>query len=412
MMQEKTGKKEAAWIVVMVLLIVMLSTNAYALGITPARTVLDFEPGKTKDVKFTILNNENKDMKVMIYSDDENTKFLNMKTTVLEFRADEPSKDFTFSFKIVGQVLRPGMNEINIKVLELPEGYGEDGVAKISATMELIHQLRVNLPYPGKYAESDVYITSNDAEKPILFTIPVFNKGKEDIVGIKAMIDIFDVKGNLVAAVETNEISLDSGKEGKVVAELTTKLGRGRYKAVIKLMYDEKTIEMEKEFFVATPLISINGVTIDSNFRLGSIAKFAILLENMWNQRIESIYGDIKINDETNREVGRFKTASVDMDENSIGKIDAYWDTQDISPGLYRMHIALNYLDLVNEKVYDMDVGFDSINIREYGATGAVVASRGGEVNKTLLLGTGVFILIVMNIALLMYFRRKKGKST
>jgi len=393
------------WVAGMILLAVLLSSDALALGITPGRTVLEFEPGKTKEIKFTILNNENKDMKVIVYSDEGN-RFLDIKPTVITLGAKEPSKDFTFNFKATGQ-LNPGMNELKIMVKELPEGYGEKDAAKITATMELIHQLRINVPYPGKYAESDVYITSNDAEKPVLFTIPIFNMGKERIGKAKATIEIFDVNGNSIAVIETNEISLESGKEGKVVAELSQKLGRGRYNAKIHLAYDDNVIDMEKEFFVGVPLINVNGVTVDSNFRLGNIARFSMLLENMWNQGIEGIFSDIRITDSNNREMTRFKTASADIDANSIGVVDAYWDTKDVDPGVYRMSIALHYLNLVNEKVYDMDVGFDSIKMREYGGTGAVVAARGSGADKNIILGTALFILVVMNIAIILYFRKK-----
>lgn len=402
-------RRMMAWILAMVLIALMLSTKASALGMTPGRTMLEFEPGKTKEITFTILNNENKDMRVLVYSDDE-SKLLDIKPIVIDFKAGEPSKEFNFNFK-AAENMNPGMNELKIKVKELPAGSAEGEAAKITATMELIHQLRVNVPYPGKYAESDVYITSNDPDKNVLFTIPVFNRGKDKIEKAKATIEIFDVNGKKMAVIETNEISLESGKEGKVVAELSQKLGRGRYKAKVHLTYDEKAIDMEKEFFVGVPLIDVNAITVDSNFRLGGIAKFTMLLENMWNQRIEDVYSDVTIKDENNREMTRFKAASTDIDANSIGVMEAYWDTKDINPGLYRMSVALHYLNLVNEKVFDMDVGFDSISIRQYGGTGAVVAAEGTGVSRNLLLGTAVFILVVMNVALILYFRRRMRKE-
>lgn len=404
-MAKKT--KIAIWILMAVMIAALLSPRINALGITPGRTVLNFEDNKEEKIRFTILNNENKDMKVMIYFNDQDKKFIGTKPAIIDFKAGEPSKDFEFSLVMAGAYLNPGMNEIKIRALELPPGFEGDENAKITATVELIHQIRINVPYPGKYAESDVYITSNDEEKSLLFTIPIFNKGKEDIGKAKAAIEIFDAEGKSVIVIETNEISLGSGKEGKVTAELNSKLGRGRYKAKVKLDYDGKSIEMEKEFFVSVPLIRINSVLLDNGFSLGGIAKFALLLESMWNQRIDDVHSDIRITDQNNREMTRFKTASESIDANSIAKLDAYWDTKDISPGLYRMDVILNYLNLVNEKVFDMDVGFDTINIREYGATGAVVANKGKGLSKNLVLGSAVFILVVLNIALILYFRRK-----
>ena len=69
--KNKPGKSSYKNISLALLVLVIMSSimfcNVQAIGISPGRTTLDFRPGYEEDVEFTILNNEHKDMNVMLY---------------------------------------------------------------------------------------------------------------------------------------------------------------------------------------------------------------------------------------------------------------------------------------------------------------------------------------------------------
>ena len=44
------------------LLLLFIISNVHALGITPGRTNLDFRPGETAKIDFTVVNSEKKEM--------------------------------------------------------------------------------------------------------------------------------------------------------------------------------------------------------------------------------------------------------------------------------------------------------------------------------------------------------------
>lgn len=58
-------------ILVFFVLGIILANGAYALGISPARTTVDFSPGMEKTVQFTVVNSEHKEMELILYTQGE-----------------------------------------------------------------------------------------------------------------------------------------------------------------------------------------------------------------------------------------------------------------------------------------------------------------------------------------------------
>ncbi len=393
------------------LMALLLATSVLALGISPARTDISYEEGKPKDITLNIINNERKDMRLLVYAEGEHSDKIKIDEKIVNIGRDEQIKQINVRLNMIGEMKKkPGMNEIRLKVLELPESYeGGEETARVGATVELIHQIRINVPYPGIYAEiPDVFITSLEGQDYVLFTLPVYNRGQSNLQGIKGVVKIYDPYGELLGAVDTTSIDLRAGSEGKIEARFYPGGKRGKYKAEISVAYSGKEANIEKEFFIGTEMIKINGVTVDK-FKLGGIARFRVILESIWNQKIGDVYADVEIRDSENRQLTKFKTASIDMEADSIGIVDAYWDTADVNPGTYTMHVALYYTRLVTDRWFTMDVGFDSIKIRG-DATGAVTAG-GDSIAKDPLLLIAVIALMIINITLIVFIYRARRKK-
>ena len=395
------------------LLIIVLSGTAAALGVTPARTSLDFSAGNQENIKINIINNEHEDMRLLIHADGKFSRYLKIEEDTVSMSSDERMKTINAKLIMGGEMKKsPGQNEIMLRILKLPEGSseGSGNSAKVSATVEVVHQIRVNVPYPGVYLEvPDIYINTPSDGSSADFTIPVFNRGEKSIRGINGEIRIYNPDGKMVGTVETGSLSLKGGAKGKLNAEYTGEGGRGRYRAVITIDYAGKTAEIEKEFFMGSQLIDITGVTVDK-FSLGSIAKFNIILDSRWNQQINDVYADVTIRDSSNKLQTKFKTPTTDVGAESTGILNAYWDTGDAEPGEYTMHVVLHYTRLAKEKLFTMDVGFDSIRIRGGNAAGAVVSGGDGADEGSLLIA-GVALLVVINtIILIMIYRSKRRR--
>ncbi|MCX6706863.1 MAG: hypothetical protein NT001_01840 [Candidatus Woesearchaeota archaeon] len=399
--------------IILPLLFLLSSAEVHALGVSPARTDVDFKPDQTKDYTINIINNERKDMKLMVFVDGDLSGLVKIDKKMITVSKNEYTKAFTFKLKNPHKFEKAGVNEIPIRILELPEGSGsEEDAAKVGSTVEVVHQVMINVPYPGVYAEvTDVYVMTSPDNKYVQFTMPVFNKGSAKLDSIKGIIEIYDLEGKLVGSVETNSLSLESNAEGKITAQFLTQDRRGRYHAKINVMYAGKEIKIEKDFFIGTEMIEVQGASVDK-FTLGGIAKFNIFLNSKWNQLIKDIYAEVEIKDSKNKQLTKFKTASIDMDPNSVGMLNAYWDTANVNPGTYTMHVILYYTRIATDKLFTLDVGFNSIKIRE-SATGAVIAGGDNiDTAKSPLLVIAVVALIIINIVILiLFYRAKKGKG-
>src|SRR3989344_6074173 len=84
------------------ILFLFVIPNVAALGITPGRTTIDFSPGLEKEIKFDILNSENKNMNVAfaIQSETEDEKIISLDNNVAHFNSEENSKTFSYKIKL------------------------------------------------------------------------------------------------------------------------------------------------------------------------------------------------------------------------------------------------------------------------------------------------------------------------
>jgi len=326
---------------------------------------------------------------------------------IINISSEESMKKVSFKVLMPWGIEKAGLNEIKLKILELPQGYSSEERVNVEATMELVHQIRIYAPYPGKYMEvKDVYIRTAEDNSEVRFTLPIFNRGKESIKDVTALVEIYGPQGELIGYTDSNPVSLNVAEEGKIEAVFHPEK-RGKYRALIRVMYEGKQIELEKEFFVGSRYVSIKGVTV-SDFALGDIAKFNIFVESEWNQDIKDLYADISIKDSDNNQVAKLKTSSTDLKPESMEILNAYWDTSDIEPGEYSMNVILNYANLMTEKWLEMDVGLNSIRIRS--PTGAVAAAEDQQ-GWGISLYVIVLILIILNIIMLItLYRRIKRK--
>jgi hypothetical protein len=169
------------WIIHLILVIsifVSLASPAISLGITPARTVLDYESGKTIRVDITIINNENQDMKLIIYPDGPLAKLVGLEPKMITMRKDEQTASFNFDFMMPSKgEISPGEVDIPIKILQVPNDFEFQGQAGVAASIQIIHQIRIQVPYEGKYLEArEIFASSNGPGQPVEFTIPLYSR--------------------------------------------------------------------------------------------------------------------------------------------------------------------------------------------------------------------------------------------
>lgn len=391
-------------IVGIVALFIVLSVNVWAIGITPGKTTLDFAPNSQQDVTFKVLNNEKKDMDVLLYiGEGDLSNIVTLYDNIVSFKAEETEKEFRYTVNFPSNIETPGDHEIQVVALEIPKG--TSGNNFVGATAAVATILKIRVPYPGKYAK--IELTASDAKvgEEMTFVVPVWNLGTEDIINAQASIDILGPTNEKIITLTTEKKGFKSKNKGELVAKWEADVNPGKYFAVATLTYDGKTARAEKIFALGDLFIDIVDINV-KDFNLGEVAKFNILVENKWNEIVTNVVPEIIISDKNGNEVASFKGAGVNVDSLSKAELNAYWDTEGVNEGTYDGKAVLYYEGKTTEKQLKTDVSLNGIKVSFLGQTAQAV--RGGGIGRNSILVTLVILLIIINIGWFIYIKRMK----
>lgn len=372
----------------------VIISGVYGLGLAPAKTTFDFEAGSVKEGAFRIVS-EDTPSKIIITKEGDLGKYIVLEKETLIVEESETWVGFKLNLP---QELPPGEITGDILVLEIPKDTLNEDV--VMAAPAVMHKVKVNVPYPGKYLVSKMYITNTKVNDPILFTLPSANYGKEKISNVKATIVIKGPTNEEIAVLHTDSISLEPNNEEKMLATWQTDKA-GAYFAEATIEYDGKIIQMSDKFSVGSLEIEIERIEVN-NFRLGQIAKLDIYMRNKWNTPLK-VDGRIEIFKE-NSLVSTFNAVPVDILQGSNSVMNGYWNTEGIDLGEYQISVKATYDGKVSEKSFDTYVSAEDMKFQDL-ASGKVIAKKGGS--STTLLVIAVFLLIVVNVFLFFYINKR-----
>jgi len=402
--------KNILLIIIASLLIVFTIQSVLALGITPGRTTLNFEPGLQKNVEFSVINSEHKDMVVVFTVRGDFNESVVLSEDYAEFSSSDESKSFTYTLKLPGDLsLEPGMYETEIVALEMPKDIKERGTF-VGATVAVITQLHIYVPYPDKYIESKINVIESGEGENTVFLVPVINRGKLDINNIKTVIDIYTSSDEKVATLESDSFSLESLKRKEFVLEWLADVKSDTYRAVAKITYDGKVTEKEIKFNVGKMALEIMEIII-KDFQLGGVAKFDALVENRWSTDLENVFLNILVYDHDQGVMADFKSQTYDMEALSNEHLIAYWDTEGVSAGTYDGELILKYGKYGDKSIpRDVEMEVSQNDIKIFGLTGQVISKEKGIFSVNNLLIALVIFLILGNIFWFIVVKRLKKK--
>ena len=394
---------------ILLLILVLLTAKVMALGITPGRMTFDYEPGLEKKVDFSVVNNEKKDVQFVILVNGEFNQSISLSEVSFTMSANEESKALSYTLKMP-QDLSPGLHTTEIQVLQLGEKSSSCD-SFVGGLVGVATQLYVNVPYPGKYAEGELNIVAEDSGK-ITFAMPIINRGGLDLVRVKGVVDIYSSLNEKITSVNTNEISLSSKERNEIAATWdSSKALPGPYRAVVSVLYDERVLALEKEFNVGTKKLKVEDLAVN-DFSLGDIAKFEILVENTWSERITDVYAEMVVYNEDREKMAEFKSADYDIGPLSKGLIVAFWDTKGVKEGTYDSSLFLKYGENSEQRDLKLDISDTTINIIGFGYTlRASSKDEEGLLSTTNILIGAIVLLIIINLAWFTFLRKKFVKK-
>ncbi len=397
-------------IILSILIVAIFSSSVYGIGMTPARTTIPFESGLELEKSFTILNQNGEELNIVIYVQGDLASNIYLNENSLTILPSEESKQINYKVKLPSS-LQPGQNAGEIVVMNLPKSSGTSQ-AFVGAAVSVIHQVHVNVPYPGKYAEADLNVIDANQNEDVVVVIPVFSRGEHDLVSVRANVDIYNQLNEKISSFYTSDISINSGERKEIVHKWKADVPIGKYIAKVALMYDGQTINLEKVFRVGQQELDLQSIEV-RNFNLGDIAKFEMLIENKWSEPMKGVYTEMQIFDSKNQLISEVKSASYDFDPMSKQVLLSYWDTAGIREGDYETKFFLRYGSSSMQKNLQFKVSNSELRVI---GLGYVISSEdagsegGNNSNIITILVVGIVLLVLMNLLWFMMLRKKLKK--
>jgi len=366
---------------------------------------LDYEPGLKKEISFSVLNEEHKNMKVFLTIEGDLNDSVSLYQNIVEFMPSEEAKSFNYIIKI-DKVLEPGLHTARIIGLEIPN-IGPGG-EYVSSKSKIVTELKVYVPYPGKYLESGLDVWNAEQNSTADFKVIVINRGKQRIENANALIEIYTLLDEKITEFESETKPVDAIGKADLSAKWNVNVFPGDYIAKVNIFYDNENKTFEKKFSVGTRNLTVEGMLVN-NFQLGGIAKIQILVENKWNQDLAGVYANLIVYNSENQVIVDIKSSPEDIVSLSKKELITYWDTSNIDEGEYKGKLTIKYEDKSTEKDLVLSVGQDSLNV--FG-TGYALRPRiiQGTTLTTIIL-VFVVLLLIVNLAWFVFFRRIIGKK-
>ena len=380
----------------------MSLASVHALGITPGRTTLNYEPGLEKEIPFSILNNEHKNIKVLLTVQGELNDSITLFDNLVEFLPSEESKSFKYRVKLPDRIAKePGLHKAEIVAIEIPRASASG--TYVGATIAVVSQLYVYVACPGKCIDADLNVLDAEQNSTATFIVPVINRGKLGIGEAYALIDIYTPLNEKVATIETDSWPIKAGERTELSGKWKVNVNPGNYLAKVTVFYDGESKSFEKQFAVGTQMLNIESILVN-DFQLGEIAKLRILVENRWNKELESVYANLIVYNHENQVMADVKSATEKIPPLTKKELIAYWDTVGVEEGEYDGKLMVKYEGKSTDRNLLLKIKQDNLDI--IGVGYAIHRRRESGISLTMILLVLVIILLIVNILWFIFFKR------
>lgn len=387
----------------MFFLLIFSFSCVYSLGVSPARTTLDFTPNLKKTIDFDVFSSSSEESSLAISVRGNLSKYIKIYDNSIVIKEGEKQKRVSYEVNLPER-LEPGLHTADIFVVEIPKDKSVDG-SGVVATLAVVTQLYVYVPYPGKYALAQ-FETLNSNKGGVDFVFSVVSAGEFDLKNVYVSVDIFDLNGKKVDSFSSEPIEIKSGQKREIVKNWGAGYS-GDYVARASVIYDEGTINLNKSFSVGETELVLKSISANK-FSLGEIVQLDVLVENKWNNDIKKAYVEGKILNEKGVVVSKFESAVKDIAKNSKESFAVFWNTAGVRVGTYDAEIELKYADKSFKNSLKFVVEKNKLTIL---GLGYVVKDKGDESdNLVVFLIIIILILILINLFWFLVLRKKLKK--
>lgn len=340
-------KKQHLLIITLFAALIAVNT-VQAIGVSPAQTVLDYQPGVEKKFTIRIINTEGNFVDLGAYKVKDISPYITLEKEELVLEQDEPYKEFFFTIKLP-EGLPPGEKVSRVVFEErIPEL--KIGEKSVSARLKIAHKVITTIPAPDKYLL--IGLNSTDRGSSILLEANVKNQGIKDINKLKTTFYIQD--GDIpIKEKSADDIELKLKTEAKLKAEVEKDFGDGEYELASEISYDENSITILKNMTIGEPKIELNG--IPNVLIAGKINQLSASVRSNWNKKI----GGAAISTfilQGGKKFWETRSPAFDIIPKNENQIESYIDARNVSKGGYKMGVEVFYGNSSEKHEYDVSL--------------------------------------------------------
>lgn len=369
--------------VIYLIFLILFSFQVLAIGMSPAKIEIDFQPNLRKSITFYAHHNEDYKTNLTFYVKGDLKKYVRLDKDSYYLEGKE-SVPIIAQLSLPSSWEKPGQSIIFVGVRDNPI---EIPLGTITATVGVEAAIIINVPYPGKYAEIILEADNVDINETANFRIRFRNLGKERINYIQGELVVYDERDKEIAKIPVKHSGIEAGLETVIGANMKTDgLRAGPYKVIAILDYDGKKTTSETMFRIGDLIVELFNWS--SVVKKGGIYPVDLWIRSLWNKDLQDVYADVIIS-RNNDVVSSLRSPSVNIGPYGEKRLNVYWDTGNKN-GVYDMDVTLKYADKSNTKRTGIEV-------------------KGIEVNLNLILL--ILILVLIFIDVIWLIKRKKKKK-
>ena len=219
-----------------------------------------------------------------------------------------------------------------------------------------------------------------------------------------ATIYIYDKDNTLVAAVNSDAQSLKQKQRKEFSAKWPGNAPMGYYRATAAISYDGVLKNAEQTFTLGQFFLKPLSLSVD-DFKLGEVAKFSLLLENMANILIEDVQAAMQLTDANGNMLANIRANPIAIDANAKQDMFLFWPTQGISEGIYYGSLTMSYQDKKLEKQIKVWVHANKIDAEILGISGMAISPITEKPQNTepssFMMGMLVMLVIILVLVII-----------
>jgi len=320
------------------ILFIFFASFVSAIGLSPADVYINFVPDYSFVIDYSVTSYRPFDF----YVQGEFSEFARIET----ISQDDNHGDFRVYLDLPSDYDPPGKHKMFVAAKERAMPGTVNAIAVIRGFVE------IDVPYPGHYAEMDITVENVNQGVPVPISVDVRNKGKLNITDAKVSMSVIS-GDSVVKTMNSETVMIEVG--GGYAFQYTIPAGElkpGKYSLGVRLSYEQNKKEKSADFRVGKFDVAIVNYT--NKMWNGSVNLFEIDVESLWNNRIDTVYMDLNIKNDS-KVVSSVKTPPFDLLPWQVRKSSFYWNTEMIPVGTYDLEILLHYDEGVkteNRKIY------------------------------------------------------------